>query len=86
MFRRPQAWPLRGRNLPEEPRVRALIDFHCHLDLFPNPALAADSAERAGMYMLPVTNTPKAFPKTAQLAKGRKRIRTALGLHPPACS
>jgi TatD DNase family protein len=59
-----------------------LIDFHCHLDLFPDPALAADDAERAGTYMLSVTNTPRAFPKTAQLAKGRKRIRTALGLHP----
>jgi TatD DNase family protein len=32
--------------------------------------------------LLSVTNTPRAFPKTAQLAKGRKRIRTALGLHP----
>lgn len=59
-----------------------MIDFHCHIDLFPNPALAADGAERAGVYVLSVTNTPKAFPKTAQLAKGRKRIRTALGLHP----
>lgn len=32
--------------------------------------------------MLSVTNTPKAFPKTAQIAKARKRIQTALGLHP----
>ncbi|MFE0759099.1 Qat anti-phage system TatD family nuclease QatD [Inquilinus sp. NPDC058860] len=59
-----------------------MIDFHCHLDLFPNPLLAADEIERAGAYVLSVTNTPRAFPKTAQIAKGRKRIRTALGLHP----
>ncbi|WP_162737460.1 Qat anti-phage system TatD family nuclease QatD [Agrobacterium deltaense] len=59
-----------------------MIDFHCHLDLFPSPEKVADDIERTGTYLLSVTNTPKAFPKTAQLAKGRKRIRTALGLHP----
>ncbi len=59
-----------------------MIDFHCHLDLFPSPERTVDDIERAGIYLLSVTNTPKAFPKTAQLAKGRKRIRTALGLHP----
>lgn len=59
-----------------------MIDFHCHLDLFPSPAKAADEIEKAGAYVLSVTNTPKAFPKTAQIAKERKRIRTALGLHP----
>jgi len=59
-----------------------VIDFHCHLDLFPNPADAVAEADRTGVYALSVTTTPKAFPKTAMLAKGRKRIRTALGLHP----
>ncbi|PZQ12407.1 MAG: hydrolase TatD [Ancylobacter novellus] len=59
-----------------------MIDFHCHLDLFPNPSLAVADIDRLGVYTLSVTTTPKAFPKTAQLAKARKRIRTALGLHP----
>lgn len=59
-----------------------MIDFHCHVDLFPSPELAADEIDRAGTYVLSVTNTPKAFPKTAQISKGRNRIRTALGLHP----
>lgn len=59
-----------------------MIDFHCHLDLFPSPAKVAHEIEKAGAYVLSVTNTPKAFPKTAQIAKGKKRIRTALGLHP----
>lgn len=36
----------------------------------------------AEIYVLSVTTTPKAFPKTAALAKGQKRIKTALGLHP----
>ncbi|QQF02434.1 Qat anti-phage system TatD family nuclease QatD [Sinorhizobium meliloti] len=63
-----------------------MIDFHCHVDLFPSPERAADEIERAGTYVLSVTNTPKAFPKTAQISKGRKRIRTALGLHPQLVS
>lgn len=33
-------------------------------------------------YVLSVTTTPKAFPKTSKLANGNDRIRTALGLHP----
>ncbi|WP_062014096.1 Qat anti-phage system TatD family nuclease QatD [Aureimonas sp. AU4] len=59
-----------------------MIDFHCHLDLFPSPSEAIDEIERSGIYALSVTTTPKAFPKTAMLAHRRKRIRTALGLHP----
>lgn len=59
-----------------------MIDFHCHVDLFPFPERVADEIDRAGTYVLSVTNTPKAFPRTAQLSKGRRRIRTALGLHP----
>jgi TatD DNase family protein len=59
-----------------------LIDFHCHLDLFPNPAEVAETAERAGVYVLSVTTTPKAWRQTAALAKGKKHIRTALGIHP----
>lgn len=50
------------------------------------PERVADEIERSGTYLLSVTNTPKAFPRTAQLAKGRKRIRTALGLHPQLVS
>jgi TatD DNase family protein len=59
-----------------------LIDFHCHLDLYRDPELAAEDANKAGVYVLSVTTTPKAWRKTAALAKGKPRIRTALGLHP----
>ncbi|MGO8083056.1 Qat anti-phage system TatD family nuclease QatD [Rhizobium leguminosarum] len=59
-----------------------MIDFHCHLDLFPDPVAAVAAADKAGLYVLSVTTAPKAFVKTAMLAKGRKRIKTALGLHP----
>ncbi|WP_442935517.1 Qat anti-phage system TatD family nuclease QatD [Nitratireductor sp. CH_MIT9313-5] len=59
-----------------------MIDFHCHLDLFKSPTKAAEEADAAGVYLLSVTTTPKAFLKTAQIGRNKKRIRTALGLHP----
>ncbi|NEH55574.1 TatD family deoxyribonuclease [Rhizobium leguminosarum] len=59
-----------------------MIDFHCHLDLFPDPVRAVAAAREADLYVLSVTTTPKAFIKTAKLASGCKKIKTALGLHP----
>jgi len=59
-----------------------LIDFHCHLDLYPDPKLAAEDADRAGIYVLSVTTTPKAWRQTSKLTAGYRRIRTALGFHP----
>ena len=59
-----------------------MIDFHCHLDLYPDPEREVRDAEAARVYVLSVTTTPRAWLRTAQLAKGHKRIRTALGLHP----
>lgn len=60
----------------------ALIDFHCHLDLYPNPAAVAEEVARRGVYVLSMTTTPTAFLGTAALAPEGSRIRTALGLHP----
>lgn len=57
-----------------------MIDFHCHLDLFPDPESIAQRCEREGIYVLSVTTTPKAWQGTKKLE--RARIRTALGLHP----
>jgi TatD DNase family protein len=59
-----------------------LIDFHCHLDLYPEPHAVAAAAMDSGAYILSVTNTPSAWSGTSALAAGSKRIRTALGLHP----
>jgi TatD DNase family protein len=59
-----------------------VIDFHCHLDLYPDPAAVRDECERRGLYILSVTTTPSAWEKTAELAVNAKRVRTALGLHP----
>ncbi|MFC4726516.1 Qat anti-phage system TatD family nuclease QatD [Glycocaulis abyssi] len=59
-----------------------MIDFHCHLDLYPDPELAAEDAGRARIFVLSVTTTPRAWRKTSELARPYPRIRTALGLHP----
>ena len=60
----------------------ALIDFHCHLDLYPDPVAAVRKAVEDGTYVLSVTTTPSAFAGTSALAPKGGRIRTALGLHP----
>lgn len=59
-----------------------MIDFHCHLDLFAKPQAAVKEVEAAGIYLLSVTTTPKAYAGTKALSASSKRIRTALGLHP----
>lgn len=63
-----------------------MIDFHCHLDLYREPSLAVEDANKAGIYVLSVTTTPKAWKKTLALSVGCRRIRTALGLHPELAS
>ena len=59
-----------------------MIDFHCHLDLYPDPHGLAQTCRDRGLYLLSVTTTPSAWRGTSALAEGAPRIRTALGLHP----
>lgn len=59
-----------------------MIDFHCHLDLYPDPIKVADECRRRGLYVLSVTTTPSAWQGTHALSQAGDRIRTALGLHP----
>lgn len=59
-----------------------MIDFHCHLDLYPKPQEVIAECVARGMYVLSVTTTPSAWVKTAELSAEAPRIRTALGLHP----
>lgn len=59
-----------------------LVDFHCHLDLYPDLAAAMAECERLGIYTLTVTTTPKAWPRNQELAAGNHHVRVALGLHP----
>lgn len=59
-----------------------MIDFHAHLDLYPDPHAVVGQCIEEGVHVLSVTTTPSAFAGTAALASGAPRIRTALGLHP----
>lgn len=62
--------------------VARLIDFHCHLDLYPDPVTAIAEADAAGIYTLTVTTTPRAWPRNLTLTKNTRYVRAALGLHP----
>jgi TatD DNase family protein len=59
-----------------------MIDFHCHLDLYPKPLAVRDECVSRGLYVLSVTTTPSAWMGTSALAANSPRIRTGLGLHP----
>lgn len=59
-----------------------MIDFHCHIDLFPDPPALIREIDAAGIYVLAVTTTPKSWNHLQVLLKESKRIRSAIGLHP----
>ena len=59
-----------------------MIDFHCHIDLYSDPAQIVRECEARSLFVLSVTTTPSAWMGTSALADGAKHIRTALGLHP----
>lgn len=59
-----------------------MIDFHCHLDLYADPAAVIAECTKRRLFVLSVTTVPSAFEGTKALAAGNDRIRTALGLHP----
>lgn len=59
-----------------------LVDLHCHLDLYPDFKEAVDRCERAGVFTLTVTTTPKAWRRNAEVTGITKHVRAALGLHP----
>jgi TatD DNase family protein len=63
-----------------------LVDFHCHLDLYPDHVAAMAECDRIGVHTLAVTTTPKAWPHNYALASKTKHVRAALGLHPQLVS
>lgn len=60
----------------------ALVDAHCHLDLYQDPVAAVEEAERRHVFTIAVTNIPSVFHHTANLARDRVYVRAAAGLHP----
>lgn len=59
-----------------------LVDFHCHLDLFPNHGALIEACEARRIKALTVTNAPAAWRGNQDLARGCQHVRVALGLHP----
>ncbi|MFM9940100.1 MAG: Qat anti-phage system TatD family nuclease QatD [Hyphomicrobiaceae bacterium] len=59
-----------------------MIDFHCHIDLYPDPAAVVAGCEKRGTYVLAVTTTPRAWEGNLALIDGKSRIRLSPGLHP----
>lgn len=62
--------------------TKGLVDFHCHLDLYPDHSATVKGAEEAEIFTLAVTTTPRAWPRNHELALHTKYVRAALGLHP----
>lgn len=60
----------------------SFVDFHCHLDLYPDLKDAMASCEALRVATLAVTTTPKAFPRNRQLAMHSEFVRVGLGIHP----
>lgn len=59
-----------------------MIDFHAHLDLYPDPVATTRECVDRNLFVLSVTTAPSAWTGTAALARNAARIRTAIGLHP----
>lgn len=62
--------------------TEGLVDFHCHLDLYPDHRAAVQEAEATGVFTLAVTTTPRAWPRNHELAQATRHVRAALGIHP----
>ena len=60
----------------------ALVDAHCHFDLFQNPRQVMQEAERNRVHSIAVTNTPSVFDPMQRLTSGLRYVRPAVGLHP----
>jgi TatD DNase family protein len=58
------------------------VDFHCHLDLYPEHAALIAESDRLQIATLAVTTTPKAWRRNQEMVADSKFVRVALGLHP----
>lgn len=58
------------------------FDFHCHVDLHPNPPDLIRECEERRIMVLGVTTTPKAWLQNQEWTKNCKYVHSAAGLHP----
>lgn len=58
------------------------FDFHCHVDLFPDPAALIADCDRNRIVTLAVTTTPKAWAQNRRWTSRSGFVIPAIGLHP----
>lgn len=58
------------------------VDFHAHLDLYPDLQEAIRICDNRKTATLAVTTTPLAFRRNHELASASKFVRVGLGIHP----
>lgn len=59
-----------------------MIDFHSHLDLYPNALSLLPRVARQNVFTLVVSTSPRAWLATSKVFAGYPNIKVALGLHP----
>lgn len=59
-----------------------MIDFHCHLDLYPDGLEVARHTNQRNDFTLVVTTSPRAYHATSRVFGRLPRLHVALGLHP----
>jgi TatD DNase family protein len=59
-----------------------LLDAHCHIDRFPNPASIVAACEKECVTTVAVTNLPSHYKMGSPHVRGYRYVRLALGLHP----
>lgn len=58
------------------------MDFHCHLDLYPNAREVFKEATQKNEFTWLVTTSPKAFVATSRVLSGAANVLVSPGLHP----
>lgn len=58
------------------------MDFHCHLDLYPNAREVFAQAVERNMFTWLVTTSPRAFSATSKVLGGHENVLITPGLHP----
>lgn len=59
-----------------------MIDFHSHLDLYPNALELLPQVVRRNVFTLVVSTSPRAWISTSKVFAGHANLHVALGLHP----
>ena len=58
------------------------FDFHCHVDLHPDPPGLIQECDGHGIAVLAVTTTPRAWPQNREWTARSRYVFSAVGLHP----